>query len=245
MTWTLLLGIWTLPMTLGVAAATLGYLLWTIRRFNRQHAQGMEYLATHQYKLAASTFSRAARLPVNAALQAHAVYHVGVAANRGGEVDRALSIFTNLWRTRALRASGLGQLRAHLPFVVSMTYARLGDVNAASMWLAAGRKDLPADWAHQRSDVVAEAWLCARRGDPSRAADLMAEHWRALEESTPAATMRHHRLFRAFVMEGAGAPAADVDGMLAGCRPHAPQDLAQLAESWPEFRAFLAAHHMV
>lgn len=229
-----------------------GWLVVRGRRAQRENADAIALLNARKFNEASAAFERLARRAPTALLQALAAYNVAAVAIRRGDVERALSVLGALWRAKAHVRMGAHQLREQVPLLISMLYTQLGDIDAGERWLAATRKvGKHPGFAHTRNDIVAEATLLLRKAQYGAAAALLAEHWRAIEETTPAALMRNTRIMRAFALERAAAPAAaasaaevaaQVEQLLAGCRPFEPGEYEPLGVAWPEVQAFLATH---
>jgi hypothetical protein len=239
------------PAFLGVGllawfCSLVGWVVWRSRVFQKKNADAIALLNARKLDEAAAAFELLAKRAPNKLLHGLAVYNVAAVALRKGDLERALSVLGALWQAKVHTMVGAHQLREQVPLLISMAYTQLGDVDAGERWLAAARKlgKHPA-LSHMKNDVIAEASLLARRADYRKASALLAEHWRAIEETTPAALMRSTRLMRAFVVERSGGSPDEVDQLCAGCKPFEKGEYDSLAIAWPEVQSFLAARGFV
>lgn len=223
-------------------ASLFGWLMWRSRAFQKKNAEAIELLNARKLDEASAAFSELAKRAPTKLLHGLAAYNVAAVAARKGELERALSVLSAVWQSKSHVMMGAQQMRDQVPLLISTLYTQLGAVDAGEKWLAAARKigKHPA-FTHMKNDVIAEASLLARRGHYGEASALLATHWRAIEETTPAALMRSTRLMRAFVVERAGGPPDDIEQLCAGCKPFEKGEYDVLAIAWPEVHAFLAA----
>jgi hypothetical protein len=239
------------PALIGVGlfawfCALMGWITWRSRVFQKKNADAIALLNARNFDAAAAAFSDLAKRAPTKLAHGLAVYNVAAVAARKGDLERALSVLGAVWKAKVHTMMGAHQLREQVPLLISMTYTQLGDVDAGEKWLAAARKigKHPA-LSHMKGDMLAEASLLARRGQYAAANALLAQHWRAIEETVPAALMRGTRLMRAFVVERSGGSADEVDQLCAGCRPFEKGEYDSLAIAWPEVQSFLAARGFV
>lgn len=142
----------------------------------------------------------------------------------------------------SLQRLGLTQLSA---VCVGYCHALLGELDAATKWLAIARSrdQQPQVASTQPMMVFVQVIVQMRRGHSDQAAKLIDDNWDMLEGRLVALHLRAYRLLRAFARSAAGPREAgrsqlDLDSL----RPRYPGEHLYLAAEWPEIAVFLAAN---
>lgn len=183
-------------------------------------ASGMRYLPAYQ----AAALHALARFEITEGHHARALQHLATAR-----------------QVRQLRF--VAPLPAEeIPFLLSFTYALLGDAPAAREWLTEGRakRTLP----QVQTDRLAEAALALLEKRYDDAVQAVHPHLRVLENRIPGRFLRAARILCAMAMAHRGDPDDDVEAMLGGARPFVPGEYDYLGREWPALQAFLGERHL-
>jgi hypothetical protein len=170
-------------------------------------------------------------------LAASAFALIGIARLRAGGPRQALDAFGTAYRRSRL---GLRVVRVQAAQWMALCHALLGDLEAASQWIAEARRTPREKVYGLRVDEIAEAIALLRRGDAAGAERLLSERWSEIERSTDAVLFRGVRLVRALAAERAGA--GGTEALLGGARPFRRGEYLWLAVAWPEMAEFLEAN---
>jgi tetratricopeptide (TPR) repeat protein len=218
-----------------VVIAFFAVLLRQGMRWWRINEKGRAYLSYGDFESAIQVFDGVAR-KAKGAVRAEAVVHLGLVALRRGELERALSLFTQAESSQLL-AQHPG-LSPTLPGLLSFCESLLGDLAAARKWL---------EVAHARGaqvasgySLLAEVALLCREGHLAAAAKIVDTRWREAERSSVWET-KVLRLLKAFALDGLEAAEHETARYeaLAGLRPFRRGELDLLAADWPKLRDFM------
>jgi hypothetical protein len=207
------------------------------RRFSASNAEAIVMLNAGELDAARASFETLAKGAPSDLFHAIAVYNCAATSLRTTDIERTLSLYAAVWRSKALAKRGYA-LHRDIPFRLAVLYAQVGDTTAADAWLTEGKKAKPSPLPSSM-DKLAEAWVFARRGNFQNAATTLEQKWRAIEATTQADMTRYYRLFRAFVAHRAGQTQQNVEELLAGCRPCSANEYNGLTRGWPDLRQFV------
>jgi len=221
-----------------VTAVVMGGVWWvmrTIKTFVAAHKRGLTLLEAGDVDGALAMFDELARRRFILRLQrAGVVFNIGLVQARRGHLDAALSAFSAVHQSSAMQGSLAADLG--LPLLIADSYARLGDVVAARLWLEEARK-APSS----RTNLVhyTEALVLLREGRFDDAERIYAASWSALEDGVVGIHVRTGADVRVLRAYAAARRGGSTDALLAPLRPATPGAAAHLATSWPDLQSFL------
>ncbi len=213
------------------APVPIGFLLWRQRRFNQRIVAAVEALDRGDIDAATAAFLDMA-MTGSPATRALAVQNLGYVALRAGDYDRALALFSEVYRA----APSSTELRRACADGLATTFALQGNRPAARYWLGWGPH--PAD-----NLPTTEALVHTRFGDFERVVTmrmlplLTGSRRRALDHE-----LRLFFALRAFARASVGEPYDRVHDDLTRVHVRHPHELDYLVDDWPELAAFLARH---
>jgi tetratricopeptide (TPR) repeat protein len=221
------LPLWGFFLSFGaVFAGSRFYSAWRIRKWRDALARAFEHLERGDVE-------RAERECREIALaQKHPLLRIcsadfGYFALRRGDLRTALAIYSQAWENTALPF----QLRANVAASLALTWAALGEVDAAARWL-------PSE-----SLLITPAGAAVVRNRQSRYNEVLRLE---MPETKPwqEPFIRHERrlllLMQAFALDRLGESTSYIDAHLEAAQPAYPEEYDYLTQTWPELRDFLA-----
>lgn len=224
------------PFLMGAVVVTSVWQVVSQRRFVPAFNNETAKLIAGDVEGAAAGFDKVAERSSRPQHRALALYNLGLAELRRGNLEDALSLFGAVYASKRLQKQPL--LGAQLPSLMAIVYARLGDVLGARAWLDSAKERLPLG---EPARAYAEALVLVREGRFDDAEAAYERTW-TLFLNGQAQQLAEARIFRAFAAARRGAPTTT---LLAPLRPNTPGTWTHLASGWPELQAFLADEQLL
>ena len=208
---------------------------WRTVRWKQQLQRAFTHLQEREIDLAEEQFLRAARSATTAAEHAVATLHAGRVSTLQGDLGEALRRGAVAANSTALAETDAAT-SAYAMSWVALCYALLGDLEAASGWVARARRAQERLRPLLHHVDFAEAVLRCRQGRFQEAIELLRDAHAELAATLTAAEMSQVRLVEAFCLHHLGGRGADV--LVAAELPN-PADVRALVQQWTQMRAFL------